>query len=162
MRVLRVCLVVVMVALAAASATAPKPHDVERSGLIHAPLDATWKAIIVLFGERGWPIATIDRSSGIIATDWLRMPDEVADCGSAPLATTVGTKGRFNIIAMAVAGGTQLTVNTTFQRVREFDGHVRVVDCVSLGTVEQSVISRVADRAARATEPEATPSTTTD
>lgn len=158
MRALRLCLVFVLVALAAASATAPRPHDdVKRSRLIPAPLDATWQAIIMLFGERNWPIATIDRSSGLIATDWLRMPDDVADCGTAPLATTLGTKGRFTVFLLAGADGTQLTVSATFQRVREFDGSVHAVDCVSLGVVESSVISRVTARAAGVMEPEPPP-----
>lgn len=133
--------------LVMACATAPQVHEVQRSETIPAPLDATWNALVALFGERGWPIATIDKGSGIIATDWLKMPDGYADCGSAPLARIVGTKGRFNVIVRGEDDGTRITVNARFQQVRTFDGQAGVVECTSTGRVEAEVQSKVEERA---------------
>lgn len=133
----------------AACATAPMPHEVQRSETINADAETTWTALISLFGERGWPIATIDKGSGLIATDWLKMPDGYADCGSAPLAHIVGTKGRFNIIARAVDDGTRITVNAKFQQVRTLGDHAGIVDCTSTGSVEAQIQGWVEERARR-------------
>lgn len=145
---MRLCLLFAFAA--AACATAPRPHEVQRSETIDADVDTTWAALISLFGERGWPIATLDKGSGMIATDWLKMPDGYADCGSAPLAHIVGTKGRFNIIARSVDDGTRITVNAKFQQVRTLGDVAGVVDCTSTGGVETQIHGWVEERTRRA------------
>lgn len=120
-------------------ATAPQVHEVEKYGTIHASPDATWSAVIALFGEKGWPIETIDKSSGLIATKWIASPAELADCGSAPLATILATKAKFNLVLQPQGEETRLVVNTTFEQVRSFADQTGVVQCTSVGRVEAGV-----------------------
>lgn len=95
--------------------------------------------MVSLFGEKSWPIETIDRSSGLIATKWLQARAALADCGSAPLATVVALRSRLNLIVQPAGDGTRLTINTTFQQVRSFDGQTAVIECNSTGIVEAGV-----------------------
>lgn len=128
--------------LLSACATAPKPHDVRRTTLIRAPVDAVWQALIAELAEYGWDVATIDRSSGLMATKWLRARPELADCGQASFAGVVVTKVRMNIVVTAADGGTNFTVNTAFQQIRT----TGVVDCYSTGEVERTAAEHVAAR----------------
>jgi|ERR1700748_584578 len=124
---------------ATACATAPQAHDVKKYGTIHASADATWAAVIALFGEKGWPIETIDKGSGLISTKWLQGRAELADCGTAPLATVVATRGRFNLIVRPAPDGTRITINTTFRQVRSFADQSSVIECTSTGIVEAGI-----------------------
>jgi hypothetical protein len=59
----------------------PSPRDGTR---VNASMGRTWDAVIDLFAERNIPIRTIERVSGIIATDRLSVGSEgreYADCG---------------------------------------------------------------------------------
>jgi hypothetical protein len=113
--------------------------------MVQASFDDVWRAVVQLFAERNWSIKTIDKSSGVIATDWLRISDEYADCGSAPLATNNGTRVTFNVLVSPVDPATRVTVNTTFQQVRSVGGTTGVVECASVGSVEAMIHGYVVD-----------------
>ena len=86
-----------------------------------------------------WPIVTIEKASGIIATDWMESPREYADCGDAPLANQSATLVRINFVARAIDNATSVTVNTTFRVGRSFGGPGRVINCASTGEFERAV-----------------------
>lgn len=106
-----------------------------------------WQGLIAEVAEQGWSVATIDRASGLMATNWLRAPERLADCGSAPLATVVQTQVRMNVLVVAADGGTNLTVHATFQQVRRLGDVTGVVNCYSTGRVESVAAEHVTARA---------------
>ena len=69
----------------------PQPRDATP---VNASMGATWDAVIDLFASRNIPIRTIERASGIIATEALRVdPDDGAlwaDCGGVKGAIRAG------------------------------------------------------------------------
>lgn len=133
-----------------ASATAPKSHDVKQDTTVAVPLDDAWRAVVRAFAERNWPIKTIDKTSGVIATDWIRVPEEYADCGSAPLLRKDGTRVVFNVLVLADgAARSSITVNTKFEQVRSIGGQVSVIECSSTGQVEGKVHAYVAKHIGR-------------
>jgi hypothetical protein len=136
-----------VVALLGACATAPQSHEIHRTTLIRLPKDAVWQGLIAEVAEQGWTVATIDRASGFLATEWLRVPERLADCGSAPLASVAVTKVRLNITTVATDGGTNFTVNTTFQQVRRLGDVSGVVNCYSTGRIESVAAEHVASKA---------------
>lgn len=81
---LRAAAVLASVVVAAASATAPARHKVETTTTVPASVDQAWEAMIDLFADNNWAIQNLDRSSGLITTDWMslgRDGDEYADGG---------------------------------------------------------------------------------
>lgn len=146
--ILRICAVLASVVAAAASASAPGRHSVNSTATIPASYDATWNALIDLFAERNWAIQNLDRSSGLITTDWMTIDEKYADCGGSGLATVQGTGVRFNVrVKNDDSRSSDVSVNATFRQTRSFDGRTGVVDCVSNGTVEAFVHRAVDARA---------------
>lgn len=129
-----------------ACATAPTPHEVRHTSLIKASRDTVWDALVAELAEKGWGVATIDRTSGLLATQWLRVPDTYADCGSAPLANVAMTRVRLSIVVTSADDGANFSVNTTFQQLRTFGESRGVVECYSTGRVEELVTEHIAAR----------------
>jgi uncharacterized lipoprotein len=136
-----------VVVLLGACAAAPQSHEVRRTTLIRLPGDAVWQGLIAEVAEQGWSVATMDRASGFMATNWLRVPERLADCGSAPMATIVQTQVRLNVVVTATDGATNFTVNTTFRQVRRLGDVTGVVSCYSTGRVESVAAEHVTTRA---------------
>jgi hypothetical protein len=142
-KLLRLSLVLGSVVAAVASATAPKAQpNLQTTKKTDATYDGAWEAIIDLFASHSWAIKNMDKASGLITTDWMRMDSDWADytdCGSAPLVTNRGTQVSFNVRVHELESGTQVDVNASFRQLREFDGQQRLVDCVSKGLVEAQI-----------------------
>lgn len=146
------CMVVVGSLIAGlASATAPKPHNTQRTSTVAVPFDATWSAVVDLFSENSWPIANIDRASGIITTGEVPAADIYCDCGGHGISTVIATRGTLSIRVKAQDDGTTtMDVDVSFAQVRSFDNAVRRVDCTSRGVLESRIHDGVAYRAAEA------------
>jgi hypothetical protein len=143
--------VVVACVICGASASAPKAHAIRTTATVPANFDDTWAAVIDVFAERKWTIQTSDKASGLITTDWMRVDEEpYADCGSAPLATSRGTRIKFNVRVKQEGSTTSVAVNTAFQQLRQFDNQQGVVECASKGTAESLIHTQVSMRATTA------------
>ncbi len=149
MQFIRVATILAMATFAAASATAPKKHDIQTTAKVTATYDQTWTAVIDLFSERQWPIENMAKDSGLITTDWLRLGsegDRYADCGNkAPLADDRETLVRFNVRVKEEDGATSVAVNAALRRIRS-NG---TIDCYSTGVVEEIIHSEIEERAPR-------------
>jgi len=148
---LRVGGVLMMVAAAAGSATAPKQHAVSRSVVVPAAFDATWRAVIELFSERTWAISNMEKASGLIVTDWMNIADDspYLDCGGQGLTSVLRTEVKFNVVVDEGDRESRLVVNVAFRQLRAFDQQQRLVDCTSTGKLENVIQSEVAQRAPR-------------
>ena len=153
MQVMRVMCVLGCALAAAASATAPQARKVTTTANVQASADATWDALIDLFAEHNWAITNVERSSGLITTDWMSLGSDgptVADCGGSGLSSEDGTSVRFNVRVKEQEAGAVVTVGAGFRQSRSYDGKQWTVDCVSKGTIERLIHREVASRSAQA------------
>jgi len=122
----------------------PRPIEPEitKSFEVDASFDRTWEALIETFAELQLPIKTIEKDSGIIATEWINYGRVGygfwAKCGGVDRA--VGGRdpfyenpllGQFNVFVNRT-GETRLTINSMWKVVVNGTDY----DCLSLGTLE--------------------------
>jgi hypothetical protein len=93
----------------------PKPAEPREGTLVRASHGETWDAVIDLFALRNIPIRTIERVSGIIATEALRV-DPVegaawADCGTMGDVELTPTTAIYNVLVRGDSA--ESTVRTT-------------------------------------------------
>jgi hypothetical protein len=132
-------------------ATPPKVHQFDRSVLLSgASFDATWNQIIDVFGERNWPISNMEKASGFINTDWMRVPNSTRymDCGSPGMNIDTNPQGRFNIVVRE-DGGTRVTINTLWRTTRGMGQTQWLEDCTSTGVLEGQIHSELRTRLVR-------------
>lgn len=113
--------------------------DYRRAETYSASFDATWRAILQSFSELDLPISTVEKESGIVATDWILVADadDRMDCPDDARQPEM----RFNVLVEEVSGGTRMTI-TSGARALNQDGALR--RCVSSGELEGSIQRRVA------------------
>lgn len=139
--------------MCAACATAPAPHDFERTlPVAGASADETWQAVSGVFEARGWPIDVVDREEGVVGTDWMRAGDtsgEIMDCGSHPLGIDIRHEFRVTATVTGTRPGTEVALDV---RTRTYRSAWRedFVDCESTGVIEAD-IHRTVDSALRST-----------
>lgn len=67
--------------------TLPKQYDFSPTLPVVADFETAWSRVINIFAELGLPIATIEKVSGLVATDWIATTDVVFrgwfDCGKS-------------------------------------------------------------------------------
>lgn len=130
-----------------ACATAPKHREIQRSATFPGQsFDEVWSAVIESFGELNLAISNIEKDSGLITTDWMRVPLSYLDCGGSGLATDSNHRGRFNVFVKDQAEGPTMSVNASFTATRTFDTSSGQPDCVSTGELERDLHSMVASK----------------
>ncbi|HUP19995.1 MAG TPA: hypothetical protein VM778_08595 [Gemmatimonadota bacterium] len=104
-----------------------------------AGYDETWSAILQTFAELELPISTLEKESGLVATDWILVedPEDAMDCDHGHRNAEM----RFNVFLKTVAGGQEMTITSSARaRGEEADSLQR---CESTGEQEQSIQTRV-------------------
>ena len=124
------------------SYSTPQSRVVENNWVVSAGFDRVWDAAIDAFADNSWPIATIDRSSGIIVAEDVGVLPTFMDCG---VTTSRGEMSyaynftSFNVVIRQEDSSpeTRLRVNTGNLRggVRTLGG-IQDRDCVSTGLAE--------------------------
>ena len=125
----------------------PQRHSFDPTHHISASEDVTWDAVIAVFGERTWPISTLERVSGFIATDWLSVSErtDVLDCGGNRYAQNRG-QVRFNVVVKADSDAvTALTVNAAMRGPQPvvLGSGGGVLTCFSTGVLEAEIAEAV-------------------
>lgn len=140
-----------VVALAASASPPSQQHVVVPAVQLTTDYDSVWAAVIDVFADHNWPTQNLDKSSGIVSTDWMQMSDPqiqaYADCGGSGIAREVSTQVRFNVRAKEIDSGATVTVNSAFRQIRSFDGRVGMTDCNSRGTWERELQVAIERRA---------------
>ena len=114
-----------LIGCASSGFIAPRPAPERTTTEIVASFDRSWDAVIDVFTKRNIPIATIDRTSGLIVASPLTVgaADGMlwADCGS--VRTILGekplpaTRGEFNVLVRANGATTRVRVTVRWSSV---------------------------------------------
>jgi len=144
-------------------ATAPKKFDFNPVAAIPGDFDAVWAAIVEYFAVANLPIATIEKDSGIIVSDWVdasRRPGgaedkRLCDCGTAVLVIPMWTVCKFNVFAKrSVAGTVEVRVTCSYRQCRLLGESCWTVNCNSTGRLERQLQEYVRARVRGSAPPE--------
>lgn len=137
-----------VLAMTLGCATAPAPHTIKNAFHFTDGYDEVWAAVMESMAELSLPIQTLEKESGLIATDWISFEGlDACDCGSAGIMTDSDRQGKFNIFAKRnAAGGVDVKINTVFQVRRSFDTTSRVITCYSTGLLESKLNGWINDK----------------
>ena len=153
-------ILVVMAGLAtivASSGAPPAKYTFQSRVEYQKPFDEVWEAIIASFAATNVPIKTIEKSSGIIVSDHMKVPftdkpvaiyeSDYCDCGS-PQALSVFTEmlGSYNIFVRRFGSDSvSIQVNASFKAI-EFNTMNKISssrECNSKGTLEAKLLKDI-------------------
>jgi len=124
----------------------PRPAPREASH-VDASLGATWDAVIDLFATRNIPIRTIERASGLIVTDPLRVGEEGtawANCGVFNGRVLPPTRATYNVLVRGDSAEATVRTTVLWIRTREKD---EPLECTSTYIWERGLEMEVKARA---------------
>ena len=132
--------------MVAACTTAPKPRDLplREPVPVAASFDQTWYAAISVLTQRGLPIRTVDKASGVVTTDALELSgdeEKGADCGSLLGLPYYPHRATFSVVVRGDSARSVAQVSARWVWVGE---HRRNIDeCASKGIVESRLESEI-------------------
>lgn len=150
MRYLLICIIALAVW---GCATAPGNFNVTPVATIPGDFDAVWEAVIEYFAVANLPIATIEKESGLIVTDWMDASGRwggaedksLCDCGGSGFFTQHWTRGKFSVFVKRTdTGAVDMRVTGSFQQRRSLADTYSIVNCNSTGYLERQVHGYVA------------------
>lgn len=148
-------------AAAACAGYQPPPSPTPRDGTdISAPFGRTWDSVIDEFADRNIPIATIERASGLVATEQLTVGHEAreeADCGQLNGRRLFPTHAIYNVLVRGDSARSSVKATMRWARVTN-DGSET---CTTLHRWEAALEDRVKQRAERPAASRPVRSTTT-
>ena len=131
----------------------PAPQTKE---VIESDYDTVWEAVVQLFAETNWSIKTIEKVSGVIRSEQLRIPlndprSENFECQkSGWLATEAYKTVQITVfIRKKSENRTELMVTTSSQKLDYYGHNSWWVECVSLGDIETEVREAIVFRIER-------------
>lgn len=110
-----------------------------------ASYDEAWTAIIETFGDLELPIATLEKDSGLVATDWilLRDPARFMDCDGA----VRNQEGRYNVFLKQTTADPEMTITSSYRaEIRSGDDPGASVRCETTERMESDIQRRVEEK----------------
>jgi hypothetical protein len=139
----------------------PETYVVEKERVISRPFDSVWQNTVEWFATHNTPIKTIDRSSGLISTEYSLPINEALqymDCGAGESnfqgkVELVNHSGNFNVLIKKIEDRmTKVNVNVYFGCLANkyryesiistdyvFESSTRV-SCTSKGSLEKEIL----------------------
>jgi hypothetical protein len=155
-----VCLIIALFLVACG--TAPKPKQIQNAFQIDKPFDSVWPAVIETFADFVFPISKMEKASGLIATDLIRLPgtydtfdkdNETGYCDCGGPAISWGTIIRAVRLRVFVRKtnetSCEVTINAKFDVTWERDFESRSYECVSNGKLEAEMFKRISEKVAK-------------
>jgi hypothetical protein len=139
--------VAAILAVSCVGYSAPDPPSPRGATDVNASLGRTWDAVIDLFAARLIPIRTIERASGLIVTDQLRVgPEgrEWADCGKTSAGRYRPNYATYNVLVRG--DSTRASVKATVRWVYS-DLKGKALDCSTTHVWEMALEQGVKTRA---------------
>jgi NlpB/DapX lipoprotein len=122
----RILSVLGLIGLLAGCQTAPMPvftlvPPLPSARIVHdytAGLTQTWQAVVDVVNARSLPIITLDQSSGVIVTDFIRADNDRAIFPKeSDHEINVLGRYRLNILVVRVGAYSRVRINTHFERI---------------------------------------------
>ena len=143
----RLSLFVAVCLILMACASAPVARQIQNSFPVDKDFDTTWQAVIETFAELNLPIMNMEKASGLITTDWIKLDDpQASDCGKmGMMSSEVGRRVKFNVFVKRVGNVSEMKVNAMFEAlVQTYGSHViGTSSCYSTGKFEKEIYDRV-------------------
>ncbi len=143
---------------AANSYQPPRARIIENKFTINKNYDDTWQGLVNWFASHNSPIKNIDKSSGLITTEYnLSVQDQARylDCGILESGTLTSARfgeslGNFNILVAKIDdNSTKVTINCFFKTIiNQYNlkgelAFTEKVDCNSTGVLEKEIIRTI-------------------
>lgn len=133
----------------------PKAYTFDKSRAYAKDFDAVWASVVKWFATQGTPIKTMEKASGLIATEYnLRTSTDTSycDCGTKDYTATIEQpKCNFNVLVERKESSVVVTVTTFFKTVKESYNFSNPnlplrtpIDCNSKGTLEKELLDYIA------------------
>jgi len=152
----RTLLATAMLAAGCALDRPPGTYAVEKSRAYAADFDATWSAMIQFASEQSWSVKKIDKASGIIAFEPLKVDESQCDCGGGRVgcfsSTPESLEAHLDLFVLHDSPTqTTVTANVSMKGLRSTgsifsDEETKYywVDCVSTGALERKLLDGIA------------------
>lgn len=142
----------------------PVTKVIEKERIINKPYDAVWQSTVEWFATHNTPIKNVDKSSGLISTEYSLPMGEAArymDCGTASSSFMGKTSlenhsGNFNVLVKKVSdNSTKININVFFGcsvNSYQYKGLLSTeyvlksssrINCTSTGTLEKEVLDYI-------------------
>ena len=126
----------------------PPPAEPRDATSVSASMDETWDAVIDLFASRNIPIRTIERASGIIATEGLSVDSadglKWADCGRVGPKSIPANNAIYNVLVRGDSANSSVRATVRWARLSSKEGDL---ECTSNYIWERSLEQEVQERA---------------
>jgi hypothetical protein len=126
----------------------PPPAEPRDATSVSASIDETWDAVIDLFATRNIPIRTIERASGIIATEGLSVDSadglKWADCGQVGPRLIPANNAIYNVLVRGDSANSSVRATVRWGRLSSEEGDV---ECTSTYVWEHGLERDVQERA---------------
>lgn len=128
----------------------PVDHHPVTSRTYALSYDQCWNGIVDWFAENSIPIKTIDKASGLIATEY-NLSNRIHgtyDCGTDGYDQTIGKEklASFNVIVRKVGDSVRVNVTTTFTTTIS-NVYAKTppepLTCTSTGKLESMILDRI-------------------
>ena len=132
----------------------PTPNEFHFSQNYNKYLDIVWDEVIAIFAKRNIPIKNIEKFSGIIATEDMKVKftgevspeSQYCDCGKPGNLTTYREMvGRFNVFVRKVGKNeTSVQINPYYRASKYFgNDFIEWTDCTSKGFLEHDILTQL-------------------
>ncbi len=151
-----VAMALIMLYLTGCAAVPPVKTQFESVRTYDKDFDVTWEAVIESFAETNTPIKNVDKNSGIIVAEMMKVPYDVdyrsvksafCDCGTPrAMLRYVGLVGNFNVFVKRFKDEkVSVRVNSSFvtQLVNADGRPLGTIDCEPKGFFEKKFFERL-------------------
>lgn len=139
----RVIACVVLLIALGGCASAPAPRNIQKSRGYTTDQETMWNNVVRYLASQNYPVKTMEKASGVIFIERVRVDKRYADCGNPGLAVVVSTNASVNVLVASGTQGTTVTVNTSYSQIRQFDRNVWTVQCESTGMLERDILHAI-------------------
>jgi len=132
------------------------PIVIDNTRDYNATFDKVWGATVEFFAITNLSIATIEKTSGIIATNTFHVSAYGAEECVVPtifLWSKQWARGRFNVFMMENEGVVNVRVTTAYEAAYSFDYDVVVKPCQSTGFYESLILDYIEAKVAGSAPP---------
>jgi hypothetical protein len=153
----RTLLATAMLAAGCVASSPPGTYAVEKSRAYAADFDTTWSAVMQFLSEQNWSIKKIEKASGIIAFEPLKVDESQCDCGRGGWAAGVESREAYLGLFVHHDSPTQTTVTanvsmkgltSTAALIGNDETKYYWIDCASNGALERMLLDGIAAKVA--------------